>query len=137
MDGKNLSQFSKGKIKKSCWNCGIECSNKASIERWGQSGKEANRSTMTKKEAVPTSCQFEKPAASLKDYFCWLMRFLVVQCSISRVRDARHGSIQNGKNLSQFSKGKKKIVRTVGSNVVTTRQSNDGDSLEKRQIAAQ
>jgi hypothetical protein len=44
----------------------------------------------------------------------------------------------DGKNLSQFSKGKKiKIVGTVGSNVATTRQSNDGDSLEKRQIAAQ
>jgi hypothetical protein len=31
---------------------------------------------MTKKEAVPTSCWFEKPAAGLKDYFCWLTQFL-------------------------------------------------------------
>jgi hypothetical protein len=55
------------------------------LERWnqmlGQSRrstdrgsleKEANHSTTTKKETVPTSCRFEKPAASPKDFFCWL-----------------------------------------------------------------
>jgi hypothetical protein len=97
----------KGKIKNKLlepWDC-----DNASIEQWGQSRKEVNRSTKTKKEAVPTSCRFEKPAANPKDYFCWLTQFLVVQCSISCVRDERRTTqidSMEGKKLSQFSKWK-------------------------------
>jgi hypothetical protein len=89
-------QFSKGKIKINCRNRGIKSCNNTPIKRWGQSQQEANRSTTTKKEAVPTSCWFEKPAASPKDYFCWLMLLFVVKSSIpsSRVCDAQPDSIR-------------------------------------------
>jgi hypothetical protein len=66
-------------------------SNVAIKRQWNNGGslkKEVNPSTTTKKEAVPTSCRFEKPAASPKDYFYWLTQFFVVQCSISCVPDA-------------------------------------------------
>jgi hypothetical protein len=54
------------------WSDQMLGQSRQSTDKGGSLKKEASCSTTAKKEMVPTSCRFEKPAASLKDYFCWL-----------------------------------------------------------------
>jgi hypothetical protein len=91
-------------------------SNVATKRQWNNGGSLEKRQIAARrpksKEAVQTSCRFEKPAASSKDYFYWLTQFFAVQCSISCVPDAvtnrfngwqKSLSIQQGENKKKLS----------------------------------